>query len=619
MKSKSILALAIVILFFGSLPSTFATTANFQALPGLPGLGWQAISADGSIVVGGNYRWTALSGSHHLGTLPGALSSSAHGVSADGSFIVGKSGGKPFLWTETGGMQEIDIGAGYSGGSANAVSADGSVVVGYGKTPTGSEAIRWTVTCGVQGLGYLPGEEYLSSATGVSSDGTVVVGACKSELSGPYNYEAFRWTSYAGMVGIGELPTWYRSIAWGVSADGKVTVGYCIYSGGTIAFRWAESGVVQLLGDLDGGRRESTAYAVSADGSTIVGSSVTSGSTDDMVHEAFVWDEAHGIRNLKDVLETECGLDLTGWLLTDAKGVSADGLTIIGNGYNPDGIAQGWIATITGPATPPIADADGPYTIYVGDTLTLDASGSTDDYNDIVSYVWDLDDNGSFETDAGGQPVFDVNYASLQSLGLLVDHIYNIHLKATDSERQSDVAGSTLIIVPKRAIVVAVDIKPGSCPNPVNVKSKGVLPIAILGTDDVNVITIDPTSIRLAGVEPLRSGFEDVAALVSDTNDCNCITEGPDGFLDLTLKFETQRIVEAIGDVNDGDVRVLTLTGVFFDPMPFETPIEGADCILIRGRHKPINPADINKDGVVNAADFAIFAQNWLQSSIVEE
>ena len=150
-------------------------------------------------------------------------------------------------------------------------------------------------------------------------------------------------------------------------------------------------------------------------------------------------------------------------------------------------------------------------------------------------------------------------------------------------------------------------------------KSKGVLPIAILGTDDVNVITIDPTSIRLAGVEPLRSGFEDVASPLWDTNDCNCTTEGPDGFLDLTLKFETQRIVEAIGEVNDGDVRVLTLTGVLFDPMPFETPIEGADCILIRGRHKPINPADINKDGVVNAADFAIFVQNWLQSSIVDE
>jgi len=163
--------------------------------------------------------------------------------------------------------------------------------------------------------------------------------------------------------------------------------------------------------------------------------------------------------------------------------------------------------------------------------------------------------------------------------------------------------------------IVDVDIKPQSCPNPLNVKSKGMLPVAILGTDDLDVTTIDPTSIRLTGVEPIRSGYEDVATPVSDSNDCNCTTDGPDGFLDLTLKFKTQKIVEAIDDVNDGDVLELQLDGVLYD----QTLIEGADCILIRGKHKPINIADINKDGVVNAADFAIFAQNWLQSSIVDE
>jgi len=259
-------------------------------------------------------------------------------------------------------------------------------------------------------------------------------------------------------------------------------------------------------------------------------------------------------------------------------------------------------------ARPPVADADGPYTIYVGDTLTLDGSGSTDDDNDIVSYVWDLDDNGSFETDAGGQAIFDVNYTYLESLELLVNNTYNIHLKVTDSEGQSDVNDTTLTIVPKPALVVAVDIKPGSCPNPLNVKSSGVLPVAILGTADYDVTTIDPTSIRLAGVEPLRSGYEDVAAPLPDTNDCNCTTAGPDGYLDLTLKFQTQEIVEAIGEVNDGDVLTLELTGVLLG----ERPIEGADCILIRGRHKPFNEADINKDGVVNNIDFAVMAENWL-------
>ncbi len=64
---------------------------------------------------------------------------------------------------------------------------------------------------------------------------------------------------------------------------------------------------------------------------------------------------------------------------------------------------------------------------------------------------------------------------------------------------------------------------------------------------------------------------------------------------------------------------MLGLTGVLFDPRPFETPIEGADCIVIRGSHKPFNRADVNKDGVVDVGDFAIFAEEWLECSVGED
>jgi hypothetical protein len=161
---------------------------------------------------------------------------------------------------------------------------------------------------------------------------------------------------------------------------------------------------------------------------------------------------------------------------------------------------------------------------------------------------------------------------------------------------------------------LSIDIKPGSCPNPLNVKSRGLLPVAILGSEDFDVNTIVATSVRLAGVAPIRDSYEDVGTPLVDANDCECSTEGPDGFGDLTLKFETQEIVEAIGEVNHGDELVLELAGVLLD----ETPIEGSDCIIIRGRHKPVNRADFNGDGIVDMADFAAFAENWLQSSIVE-
>ena len=126
--------------------------------------------------------------------------------------------------------------------------------------------------------------------------------------------------------------------------------------------------------------------------------------------------------------------------------------------------------------------------------------------------------------------------------------------------------------------MVEIDIKPRSCPNPLNVKNKGVLPVVILGSEDFDVNTIDMASIRLAGVAPIRSSYEDAAAPVSDRQyECECTTEGGDGYLDLTLKFENEEIVKALGEVTDGEEWVLILTGALYD----ETPIEGADCILV--------------------------------------
>ncbi|GAI36006.1 unnamed protein product, partial [marine sediment metagenome] len=56
--------------------------------------------------------------------------------------------------------------------------------------------------------------------------------------------------------------------------------------------------------------------------------------------------------------------------------------------------------------------------------------------------------------------------------------------------------------------IVEVDIKPGSCPNPLNLKSEGVLSVAILGSEDFDVTTIDPGSIFLEGVPTIRTNYE---------------------------------------------------------------------------------------------------------------
>jgi len=268
------------------------------------------------------------------------------------------------------------------------------------------------------------------------------------------------------------------------------------------------------------------------------------------------------------------------------------------------------------PLPPEAHISGGPYVIRVGDSLILDASGSSDPDGDIVSFLWDLDDDGVFETTGDDRPIFEVSYSYLESLGLLINHEYTIHLKTVDNDNMSDTVNITLMIVPKPAFQVALDIKPGSCPNPVNTRSSGVLPVAILGSNDLDVTMIDPASIRLAGVEPLRSSIEDVATPAPDIADCNCVGTGPDGLLDLTLKFRTQAIIEATGDIDDGDIITLELTGILYDSAAREIPIAGHDCILIRGKHRAYNNADTNRDGFVDGTDFLILSENWLTCTV---
>ena len=131
------------------------------------------------------------------------------------------------------------------------------------------------------------------------------------------------------------------SIATSISDDGVTTVG----TSGGVGFRHTAGTGTEPLGSLPDSNGEARPLGISGDGSIIVGTA-HAGADD----AAFIWDEVEGMRALEQVLSL-LGVDLTGWDLKEATGVSDDGRKVVGWGINPEGQQEAFVATIPEPGT----------------------------------------------------------------------------------------------------------------------------------------------------------------------------------------------------------------------------------------------------------------------------
>lgn len=110
-------------------------------------------------------------------------------------------------------------------------------------------------------------------------------------------------------------------------------------------------------------------------------------------------------------------------------------------------------------------------------------------------------------------------------------------------------------------VEVDIDIKPGSCPNSINLGSMGNVPVAILTTGDFDADDVDPSTVEFEGASPVKWSKKDV---------------DKDGDIDLVLHFKTQELDLDEGDT-EGELTGWTKGGV---------PIGGSDTV----RTVPPNP-----------------------------
>ena len=151
-----------------------------------------------------------------------------------------------------------------------------------------------------------------------------------------------------------------------------------------------------------------------------------------------------------------------------------------------------------------IADQDG-IAVFDGSTVTVYGTG-------FIVNNGTIDPSGNFFT-VDGIGTLQVTYADGTTISLLV-FSSNVPIYLVDTSGGGP-------------IEVQIDIKPGSDQNSINLKSRGVVPVAILTTDDFDAATIDPASVTFAGAAPVRWNLEDV---------------DNDGYDDMILHFRTQEL-----------------------------------------------------------------------------
>lgn len=161
-----------------------------------------------------------------------------------------------------------------------------------------------------------------------------------------------------------------------------------------------------------------------------------------------------------------------------------------------------------------------------------------------------IDPSGSFFT-VDGIGTLEVTYADGTTISLLIfsSSASNVPIYLVDTSGGGPIG-------------VQIDIKPGNDQNNINLKSKGVVQVAVLTTDEFDAGMVDPATAEFAGAAPVRWKLRDV---------------DHDGDDDLMFHFRTQEL-----DL-DHDSTEATLTAQLTGQMTAQSTEQVSDGTIVSG------------------------------------
>lgn len=219
-----------------------------------------------------------------------------------------------------------------------------------------------------------------------------------------------------------------------------------------------------------------------------------------------------------------------------------------------DGGAGSDNATITVNNVAPSVNAGSDAEVESGDSYAFSGTFSDPGVAD-APWAWEIDWGDGSATDNGS--------TNNQSAPILANHqvcaagTYTVSLSVTDKDGGAGV-GTLSLTVPY--IEVAIDIMPGTDLNPVSLRKRGGLPVAILGSADFDVADVNPSTLTLGdGTDPDAA----VGAKPNGTPEVYMEDVNGDGHMDLVAVFATTDLI-GLGDLSAGTTE-LVLRGFLGD------------------------------------------------------
>ena len=221
------------------------------------------------------------------------------------------------------------------------------------------------------------------------------------------------------------------------------------------------------------------------------------------------------------------------------------------NTPNASGVVSAIFTAIDKATSSPIPEAGGPYSGFVNTPVRFDASASFDPDGEIVLYEWDWNNDGVFD-EASTSPTIDHAFDTVFS-GM-------VRLRVADNDGLAAIDTADVVIEELPFVAVDIDVKPGTEVNPIQLKSKGNIPVAIMSTNIFDATSVIPNSVLFG---PNKASIVHKHAHEEDVDN--------DGRVDLIMHFRTRETGIICGDTT------VSLSGMTFDGQE----IRGVDNITV--------------------------------------